>query len=965
MDESLTLAETLFHQLCALEPAQRNARLDEIGSTQPSLAAALSALLRAAGEPDTRLDRPARDLLLDTSGAAANRANHAEAVPLAELDGSVPPSRRYQSLGEVGRGGMGRVELVFDRVLERTIARKVLRAGLPVSPASAVLDSESAQRFLREARVLAELDHPGIPPIHDFGVDAEGWPFFTMKLIQVAGAPQDSATPADAAERLGERRTLEDVLAAPADDATGTGQRRAIEILVRVCDAVAYAHARGVIHRDLKPANVMVGGFGEVYVLDWGIAHLSGGEPKAAHDESRAGTKRTDSQPGPASTKLTLAGDLLGTPGYMAPEQALGGAVDARADVFALGAILYRILAGIAPYHDVLDAGAEDRVAAFLAATKAGPCTSARQLAPSAPAELLAVCEKAMALEPDQRYETVQALREDLQAYLDLRESPTWELSWAARMVKSVRRRPARATGAIAGLVVLTIVVVSTAILLSAHEEQLLAVEGRRIAEQTLRVVQARDQLQSFAEREVLGTFAVFSRATEQLERRRTTQHDPAGKLLRERRYGATASDLLQWLAALGVDLSNPANNELSIAAVRVGTDRTERLVQSGLYMFAEQLLGCGVAVAAYVIQHPEVQVENRAEWAALASRNPVLLRAAQNLEPLLELLGGQERGIATYRAMIRWGLNNRDELGGALDSLDSYSMPELEFLTYALTEVRPSLEVLPLLDVAVARDPSSFWLRARELVIRTQARWSQLDAEQVRGVLEVALRHGEAALALWPESTVVPLNMAMAFDRLDQLDDAERVLRALLMRAPDYADAWINLGGVLAKGKRWEEALSALSKGTEVEPNDVANWMAKGLVADSCLTSVEESNPLFERAVDTSMEAWRKVHELDPREWQAYLYLGAAYMAVSRFDEAIAEYDAGMPLHPKDRDLRNFKAEALFGATRVREALELELEVLKDWPKDPSARDNFELWLPSITDPAERAALAARLPPR
>lgn len=319
---------------------------------------------------------------------------------------------------------------------------------------------------------------------------------------------------------------------------------------------------------------------------------------------------------------------------------------------------------------------------------------------------------------------------------------------------------------------------------------------------------------------------------------------------------------------------------------------------------------------------------------------------------------------MGTYEAMLHWCLERRDVFDDPVARLSSASKAELEFLTYGVAEVRPTPSALPVLDLAVEKDPGSFWLRARQLFVRVKS-GRELEHEKQVLHFRTAVTHGEAALALWPGSTVVRLNLSLAYGELDDYGNAERVLRALNELDPSYADAWVNLGGVLVKQERWAEGLAALRKGVELQPRDVSNWMALGLAADSCLTSVEGSDPLFQRAVDTSVEAWRKVHELDPKEWQAYLYLGAAYMAVGRFDEAIAEYDAGMPLHPHDRDLRNFKAEALFDATRVRAALELELEVLKDWPKDPSARDNFERWLPSITDPAERAALEARLPPR
>jgi serine/threonine-protein kinase len=205
---------------------------------------------------------------------------------------------RYELVDLLGRGGMGSVYRCRDRELGREVALKV-SAG-PTSP-------EALERLRREARILARLEHPGIVPVHDVGVLSDGRVYYAMKLVR--------------GQRL---------------DASLEGAPLSLRLgaFERICEAVAFAHAQGVLHRDLKPENVMVGGFGEVLVLDWGVAKLL--------DAPEAGAL-----PGPApdGTGVTAAGTVLGTPGYMSPEQARGDlqAVDERSDVYALGAILRRL----------------------------------------------------------------------------------------------------------------------------------------------------------------------------------------------------------------------------------------------------------------------------------------------------------------------------------------------------------------------------------------------------------------------------------------------------------------------------------------------------------------------------------------------------------------------------------------------------------------------------------------------
>jgi len=283
---------------------------------------------------------------------------------------NIPSVPHLSVLGELAAGGMGHVHPAFDRNLLRHVALKRLDKQY-------IATGFYRDSFVAEAQIAGQLEHPNIVPVHELAIDPKGVPYFTMKLVQ--GLTFDSWL---------------------AQHALGTIDRieGGIEILLKVCDALAYAHHRGVVHRDLKPANIMVGDFGQVYLMDWGLAKL------------------IHSAPASGENALMNAKGAVGTPDYMAPEQARGNPndVDERSDVFGVGALLFEVLAGQGPY------GLERDARILLKRAAKGEVISIDQVAErhGIAKRIRAVAERATAADPAKRYQTMTDLQEAMRAFL-------------------------------------------------------------------------------------------------------------------------------------------------------------------------------------------------------------------------------------------------------------------------------------------------------------------------------------------------------------------------------------------------------------------------------------------------------------------------------------------------------------------------------------------------------------------
>ncbi len=359
---------------------------------------------------------------------------------LATLAARLPRVARdaYAVGSEVGQGGIGRVLQARDRRLDRPVAIKELL----------VLNARQEQRFVREALLTARLQHPAIVPIYEAGRWPDGEPFYAMKLVSGRSLAELIAERASFAQRLS---LLPHVLA--------------------VAQAVAYAHSRQIIHRDLKPANVLVGEFGETVVIDWGLAKDLAEQDPVAEEAPRSGAEG-----------LTIHGAVVGTPSYMPPEQAAGAAVDERADVYALGAMLYHVLAAVPPYHEV----PWERL---LRAIAEAPPRPVEQFAPQLSDELAAVVNKAMARDPADRYRTAKEMADDLERFQAGQIVAAHTYS-ARQLLRRYWRRNRSALSVAAAAIGLVALVVLAAFVRTdrerrfAQDQERAAVEARHAAEE-------------------------------------------------------------------------------------------------------------------------------------------------------------------------------------------------------------------------------------------------------------------------------------------------------------------------------------------------------------------------------------------------------------------------------------------------------------------------------------------------
>jgi len=361
--------------------------------------------------------------------------------------GIVSGDSRYRILNAHAKGGLGEVFVAQDDELDRHVALKEIQTQF-------AFDQDKQARFLREAQITGNLEHPGIVPVYGLGHYSDGRPYYAMRFIK-------GDTLRDAIARFHQSDDSRDQHA-------GRELRKLLNRFIDVCNAMEYAHSRNVVHRDIKPSNVMLGEYGETLVVDWGLAKITT-QPEAAsaHPESSVFQQ-------PSDMRETMMGSTVGTPAYMAPEQAAGDLrrVGAAADIYSLGATLYNLLTGKPPVTD-------QSVFQVLEKVQRGEFPAPRSVNESVPKPLEAVCLRAMALQPENRYPSARAFAEDIEHWLGDEPVEAYQESSAERAGRWVRGHRSTTFAAVGALTLVAVVSIAAAVLVGrAREKESRAWEG-------------------------------------------------------------------------------------------------------------------------------------------------------------------------------------------------------------------------------------------------------------------------------------------------------------------------------------------------------------------------------------------------------------------------------------------------------------------------------------------------------
>jgi serine/threonine-protein kinase len=892
-----------------IEPHDPNQTVDTSSTPSDPLDAGLAAGFGRPGDGpgSVRADLRSRfgSLQPVLLGEAEGESGH---IVKPKSDAMPPPEQtgdRYQLSGEIARGGMGAVLRGRDVDLGRDLAVKVLLEKYADRP-------EVVRRFLEEAQVGAQLQHPGIVPVYDIGRFGER-PFFTMKLVK--------------------GQTLAALLKERPDPAAD--RPRLLNIALQVAQTLAYTHAKGVIHRDLKPSNVMVGAFGEVQVMDWGLAKVLA-EGGVADEERTAGreherpedvtTIRTARSGSAGSGTDTEAGSLLGTPAYMPPEQANGDValLDRRADVFGLGALLCEILTGQPPY-----VGRSPEEIRRKAANGDLAEARARLDGCGADGELVTLTIACLSPEAIDRPKDARAVADALTAYLDgvqerLHQAELAEAEARARAAEEAKRR--RLTLALAATVLLALTLGGgTWLWLKADRDA-------RQAQVTLDVHDALNQATALREKArtaPVGSAALFAQAREQAQRALAlVQSSPADAALRDqvqrlhRELDEEENDR-KLIAAL--DEARLAQAETVAGENRFALERAVPLFRKAFQAYGLTAgKGDAAAAAEYLRQRPAA-VREAVSAALDAWLDQVADPKAQVVEPYLDWLKAVGAAVEPDEGWVREfraarAEKDKEKQRTALEKLarsaDMRRLPPhaLNHLAWRLIAVQAEASAVQLLRRAWEQYPADFWVNHN---LGMALGYSAKPRDLVG-----AVRYLTAAVALRPDSPGVHYNLGNALAAQKDLAGAIACYQKALELDPKYANAHNNLGSALSAQKDWKGAIASFKQALELDPKNAlahynlgnALWAQgnlKGAIA--CFKTALDLDPKDAKAHYNlgvvlfvqgdrkgALERFRKAVDLDSKFALAHNDLGFALFVQGNLKEAIACYTQALKLDPK-----------------------------------------------------------------
>jgi serine/threonine-protein kinase len=770
---------------------------------------------------------------------------------------------------------MGVVLRGRDLDLGRELAVKVL---LPEHRG----DPDFQRRFTEEARIAGGLQHPGVVAIHELGWCTDGRPFFAMKLV--------------------EGRTLAHLLGArttPAEDLP-----RFLGIFQQVCQTLAYAHARGVIHRDVKPSNIMVGGFGEVQVMDWGLAKLMTAPADA--ESGHAGDSRCSAA---MDEERSWAGSILGTPSYMAPEQARGEVerVDGRADVFGLGALLCEMLTGAPPF-------AGDRGTGLVARSARGDLSDAftRLDASGADAELVRLARDCLAPQVEDRPRDAGVVAVRITTYLaGVRERlRAAEVERAAAEARArAERRTRKLIVVLAALVLLTAVGVGTAFLWRAREW----------AERE-RAVQAALREADFWQRQARWADA---RAAAERAQGRLASGGP--EELRQR-VTRLRGDLLLVARLEDVRLSQTDVRDDSFDVSKTDGQYEAAFRDCGLDLLAPDPTAAFAHLSEAAVREQALAALDN--WLAIlrtapGHRRERLLEAARRIDP--DPWHGRVR-----EAQIRGDRRRLEELA-AQPEVTSLAPASQLLLADGLRLSGALAIAVKILRAAQKQYPHDFWLNHHLALHLANDRPPRY---------EEAIRYYTAANALRPGSPGLQVNLAFPFFQLGRLEEAADCYRHAIQLRPDYAAAHGNLGLALQRLGRLAEALTSYREVVRLRPTDArAHHQVAAVLYDS-------------RRICEAEASYREVIRLQPSNAEAHTELGLTLRAQDRLEEAAVCHREAIRRKPNLPEAHFNLGQVLRDQGQPAAAVDAYREALRLRPSYPLARDRLTATLNDLGRP-------------